>query len=250
MHLDVFAEGNSILHRVDPRVKLLAFSPLVCVVATAKGIQCPLYAVFVACALAALARVNVRALLERILIINAFIMPLWLFLPIGTPGCTIMSAGPIVITADGVSLALAITLKTNAITLITIAVLGTSEVLSLTHALLHLRFPVKLVYLFFFCYRYIALMHEEYQRLRKAIAVRAFRPETNLHTYKTYAYIIGMLLVRSYERSQRIYQAMLCRGFTGKFPLLRHFYLKASDYAFVAIMTLITVSMLFVSDGP
>ncbi|KJU85770.1 cobalt ABC transporter permease CbiQ, partial [Candidatus Magnetobacterium bavaricum] len=219
MHLDVFADGNSPLHRIDPRVKFLVFLPLVCVVATAKGIHCPLYALFVACTLAALARLNARALLERMLIINAFIMPLWIFLPIGAQGSAIITAGPFVITSGGVSLALAITLKTNAITLITVAVLGTSEVLTLTHALLHLRCPVKLVYLFFFCYRYIALMHEEYQRLRRAIVIRAFRPKTNLHTYKTYAYIVGMLLVRSHERSQRIYQAMLCRGFTGKFPL-------------------------------
>ncbi|KJU87130.1 cobalt ABC transporter permease CbiQ [Candidatus Magnetobacterium bavaricum] len=246
MHLDVFAEGNSPLHRVDPRAKFLAFAPLVCIVAAAKGIHCPLYALFVACALAVLARLDARVLLERMLIINAFIVPLWIFLPIGTQGCPIIVAGPIVVTSEGVSLALAITLKTNAITLITVAVLGTSEVLALTHALLHLRCPVKLVYLFFFCYRYIALMHEEYQRLCRAITIRAFRPKTNLHTYKTYAYVVGMLLVRSHERSQRIYQAMLCRGFTGKFPLLQHFYLKASDYLFLAIMTLVSVSMLLV----
>ncbi|MBF0536723.1 MAG: cobalt ECF transporter T component CbiQ [Nitrospirae bacterium] len=246
MHLDVFAEGDSPLHRVDPRIKFLAFSPLVCVVALTQGIQRPLYALSIACVLTVIARVNAGLLMERMMVVNAFIMPLWVFLPIGTPGRAVISAGTIVVTSEGGLLALSITLKTNAIALMTVAVLGTSEVLSLTHALLHLRFPVKLVYLFFFCYRYIGLLHEEYQRLRRAITIRAFRPRTNLHTYKTYAYLVGMLLVRSYERSQRIYQAMLCRGFTGKFPLLRHFYLKTSDYVFLALMTIITVSMIFV----
>ncbi len=248
MHLDVFAEGNSPLHRVDPRIKFLAFLPLVFVVAVTNGMYCQFYALFVAGLLTALAKLNVRMLLERMLVVNAFILPLWVFLPFGAPGRSIISLWSFTITAEGVILALSITLKTNAIALLTVAVLGTSEVLSLTHALLHLRLPVKLVYLFFFCYRYIGILHEEYQRLKRGIAIRAFSAKTNLHTYKTYAYIAGMLLVRSYERSDRVYKAMICRGFTEKFPLMRHFYAKKTDYVFLTIMNLVAISMLLIKD--
>jgi cobalt/nickel transport system permease protein len=127
-------------------------------------------------------------------------------------------------------------MKTNAIALATITLLGTSEVFSLAHALVHLRVPMKLVYLFFFFYRYISVMHEEYLRLRRAMTLRSFKPGTNIHTYRSYAYLIGMLLVRSFDRSERIYRAMLARGFQGRFPVMRHFHLHTADVVFAVGM--------------
>jgi cobalt/nickel transport system permease protein len=73
--------------------------------------------------------------------------------------------------------------------------------------------------------------------------VRAFRPKSNMHTYKTYAYLVGMLIVRSYDHSQRIYNAMLCRGFTGKFPIITHFHMHPWDYTFGCLMILTTLIM-------
>ena len=79
-------------------------------------------------------------------------------------------------------------------------------------------------------------MHEEYSRLRNAVIIRCFKAGTNIHTYRTYAYLVGMLIVRSYERSQRIYQAMLCRGFKGRFPVISHFRLRKGDVVFGLLM--------------
>lgn len=105
-----------------------------------------------------------------------------------------------------------------------IALLSTSSIFNLIHALHHLNFPEKLIQLFFFTYRHIYTIHSEYIKLNNAIKIRGFKPKTNLNTYKTYAYLVGMMLVRSYVRSKRVYDAMLCRGFKGKFWILDHFY--------------------------
>jgi cobalt/nickel transport system permease protein len=77
--------------------------------------------------------------------------------------------------------------------------------------------------------------------------IRCFRPKTNLHTYKTYAYLVGMLIVKSYDRSQKIYDAMLCRGFAGKFPIISHFELKKADLFFGFLMGLITIILAIIS---
>jgi cobalt/nickel transport system permease protein len=79
--------------------------------------------------------------------------------------------------------------------------------------------------------------------MRRAITIRSFQAKTNLHTYRTYAYLVGMLLVRSFDHSQRIYKAMLCRGFTGNFPIISHFELKRRDIIFGILMTFITIIM-------
>jgi cobalt/nickel transport system permease protein len=95
-----------------------------------------------------------------------------------------------------------------------------------------LRLPDKLCHLLLFTYRYIYVFEQEFRRLVQAMKIRGFRPRTNLHTYRSYAYLAAMLLVRSFDRAERVFQAMLCRGFNGTFYSLRTFLLAApgSDF--------------------
>ena len=73
--------------------------------------------------------------------------------------------------------------------------------------------------------------------------VRCFTPKTNRHTYRSLAYLAGMLIARSFDRSERIHQAMLCRGFDGRFWILDHFSLKGRDTVFLIFMTMITAGL-------
>jgi len=239
MHLEEFAEGSTLLHRLDPRVKFLAAGPVMVLTAVMPGVLGPASALLLAIALGVIGKLDIRKLFLRLAAVNVFIFILWLFIPFSYPGETLFSVGPFVATQEGASYALSITLKTNALVLMTIAVFGTSEAFALAHALVHLKIPAKLVYLFFFVYRYVGVLHDEYTRLRHAMAVRGFRAGTNMLTYKAFGYLIGMLLVKSYERSRRIYNAMLCRGFHGHFPIASHFHLHKDDIWFSAAMLLI-----------
>jgi cobalt/nickel transport system permease protein len=192
-------------------------------------------------ALVAVARLNISKVLNRLVVANVFVLMLWAFLPFSVPGEALFEIGPLSATREGLALSASITIKTNAIVLATIALLGTSQAFSLAHALVHMKVPGKLVHLFFFFYRYISVLHEEYLKLRTAMRVRAFAPRTNAHTYRSYAYLLGMLIVRSFERSERIYRAMLCRGFHGHFPVISHFHLRGADIAFGLLMVAATV---------
>ncbi|MFZ5908055.1 MAG: cobalt ECF transporter T component CbiQ [Nitrospirota bacterium] len=243
MHLEEFAEGSSLFHRLDPRVKFLSLMPYIIVVAVMKDLYYPVIALLISALMIAVARIDLKKLFNRLAAVNIFILLLWVFLPFTYPGETLFHAGPLSVSREGIFFSLSITLKANAIVLATISVLGTSEVFSLAHALVHLKVPGKLVHLFFFFYRYISVLHEEYTALKRAISMRAFRPRTTMHTYKTYAYLVGMLLVRSYDRSERVYNAMLCRGFTGRFPIITHFHMHTRDYVFGSVMTLTTLVM-------
>lgn len=243
MHLEEFAEGSSIFHRLDPRVKFISLMPYIIVIAVMKDLKFPAIALLASALMIAFARIDIKKLLNRLGAVNIFILLLWLFLPFSHPGEVFLYFGPLSVSREGIFFALSVTLKANAIVLATIAILGTSEVFSLAHALVHLKVPEKLVYLFFFFYRYISVLHDEYTTLKRAISVRAFRPKTNMHTYKTYAYLVGMLIVRSYDRSERVYNAMLCRGFTGRFPIITHFHMHTRDYAFGGLMFFTTLTM-------
>ena len=231
-----FSVGDSLLHRLDPRVKIIVALLFSVIVAVTDKYTSLLSALLFAVVIVAVARLKTKEIISRLLVVNSFIFLLWLMLPFTFPGKNIYTLGPLNISQEGIKYALLITIKSNSIILAGIALLSTSSIFNLVHALRHLHFPDKLTQLFFFTYRYIHTIHSEYIRLNNALKIRGFKPQTNLHTYKTYAYLVGIMLVRSYDRSKRVYDAMLCRGFKGKFWTLNHFVFKKSDFIAGTVM--------------
>jgi cobalt/nickel transport system permease protein len=114
---------------------------------------------------------------------------------------------------------LIIAARANAIVLVLTALLTTMEAADLARALRALRVPPALVTLFLLTGRYVFVLQTEYQRLRQAMRVRAFRPKMDRHTLRTFGNLAGMLVVKGFDRSERVYQAMKCRGYTGAIPL-------------------------------
>jgi cobalt/nickel transport system permease protein len=144
----------------------------------------------------------------------------------------------------GVTLAAQITLKSNAILLAFIALMATMPFATLGHALHRLRVPEKIVHLLLMTYRYIFVIEHEYLRLMRAAKIRGFRPGTNVNTYRTFAFIMGMLFVRSAERAEKVHQAMLCRGFKGKFYSLQEFRSSGVGWLFSIIMTILIIGLI------
>jgi cobalt/nickel transport system permease protein len=251
MHLEEFAEGASLWHRMDPRVKIVGVACFAVVTAVSHELVALSFALAVALVALFSARLDLKKVAIRLGAVNLFVAFLWFFLPFTTPGHEIASFGPLTVKSEGLALALGITMKANAVMSALIALLGTSTVFSLVHALTHIYVPEKLVQLFFFCYRYISTIHEEYTRLRSSMRIRSFTPKANLHTYRSAANLLGMLFVRSFERSQRIYQAMLLRGFNGTFWTLNHFHMHRSDWWALTGMALcvLTVAGLEITGG-
>lgn len=66
-----------------------------------------------------------------------------------------------------------------------------------------------------FTIRYIDLLRREYLRLHVAMRARAFVARNNRHSWRSFGYLLGMLLVRSHDRSERILWAMKCRAYHG-----------------------------------
>jgi cobalt/nickel transport system permease protein len=181
---------------------------------------------------------------KRLLPLNAVFLLLAICLPFTTPGRPMAVLGAASLSREGLFLAAAIALKGNAIVLVMLDLLGSMEPATLGHALNHLHVPQKLSLLLLFTIRYLDVLNQEYSRLRAAMRVRAFRPGMNRHTYRTFGYLVGMLLVRSLDRSERILAAMKCRGFAGRFYLLDHFAFTKNDLPFctasLAVLVLIT----------
>jgi cobalt/nickel transport system permease protein len=170
-----------------------------------------------------ISRLPLWEVVKRVALVNGFVLFFWFVIPFTYPGEAVLSLGPLTATREGILICARITLKSNAILLAFIALIATSSIASLGAALGSLGVPEKMVHLLLLNYRYIFVMEEEYHRLVRSLTVRGFQPSTRVHTYKTFAYLVGMLFVRASERAERVYMAMLCRGFDGKFHSLHEF---------------------------
>ena len=212
--------GSSPLHVLDARVKLIAAAAFSVGTAVLTSAPVAVFALAAAAVLLIAARPPMRAVARRLLVANAFIGAMWLFLPWSVPGEAVAAVGPVELTDAGLARSVLITLKCNAILAAVIALLATSTTGDLAHALRSLRVPRKLVMMFFFCVRYVGRIGGEYRRLADAARMRAFRPRPDRRTYRAFAELAGTLLVRTSDRAGRVYQAMLCRGFRGSFPEL------------------------------
>jgi len=106
----------------------------------------------------------------------------------------------------------------------------------LMHALRHLRVPPLLVAIISFMFRYLSVLVEEVTRLLRARQARSARLEPGkgggsiAWRARVAGNMAGQLFLRSLERSDRVYNAMLARGFQGQFVTLNPHVMQPRDW--------------------
>ena len=233
----------SFIMRIDPRARLVVGFVSTLILAVAVQWRAVALGLLLAVGLCAAARIPWGGLRARLIGVNVFLLMLPVVLPWSVPGAPLWSAGGWVYSREGLELAMIIVLKGNAIILLLSALIGTIDAASLAHALEHLRLPRKLVHLLIFTVRYLEVLHEEAQRLYRAARVRGFEAGAALHTYHTLSRLLGMLLVRSVDRSERILAAMKARGYCGRFYLLNHFHWSSRDGMFCVAALVVCMAL-------
>ncbi|WP_424927550.1 cobalt ECF transporter T component CbiQ [Amaricoccus tamworthensis] len=221
------------LNMLDPRTRVIAAVLFAVVVVGCRHIPVLAAALGVAVLLMLSARVPMRTTLRRMIAMDGFIIFVLVFMPFTMPGDTMFTVLGFEASWQGFHRAVEIGLTANAAILALMSLVGSLEPVTVGHALFRLRVPERLVHLMMFTVRYIEVLREEYQRLRQAMLARGFQARKNgLHTWRSFGYLIGMMLVRAVERSERILGAMKCRGFTGRFPVLNTVSWTRADVVF------------------
>jgi len=229
---------------VDPRMRLLvaaAMSVVIAVVDRFDALGIAAAAVVAGYLLSGLS----PGVFRRLVPLNVVMLMLLVVLPLttATAGKPLWQFGPLAWSQEGLLLAAMTALKGNLIVLTLIVLLGRLDAVTLGHAMNHLHVPDKLTHLLLFTVRYLDVLHAEYLRLRAAMKMRAFRPRMSRHTYRTFGFLAGMLLIRSFNRAERIVAAMKCRGFRGRFYLFDHFHFSWYDLPFTATSLAILVAI-------
>jgi len=124
---------------------------------------------------------------------------------------------------------------TLALILLSLLILST-EISSLIGAIRKLGAPEVINLIAAMMLRYVAMLTEEFQRMSRARSARAGAPLSGIALFQIHGNQAGLLLVRSWERAERIHNAMLSRGFTGTMPELRKEIMNGRDWLFTAIV--------------
>ncbi len=204
----------------DPRVRL-AVALAACVAAVAlQSLTALLVALVLAIAALVAARPDWRTVGRRLLALEGFMAMIIVMLPFTVPPAgdvILFRLGPLTASEEGLHQAVTILLKTNIVVLLLTAMIGGLEATAFGRALATLGLPGRMVTLLLLTVRYLDVLQRDYAQLRRAMRVRGFRARVDRHSLRSIGYLVGMLLVRSFDRSERILNAMRCRGFDGTF---------------------------------
>ncbi|MCM8772784.1 MAG: cobalt ECF transporter T component CbiQ [Candidatus Omnitrophica bacterium] len=225
------------IEKVDPRLRLIICFVYSIIVAIEKNLDFIKYFSILPFFLLFFIE-NFKNFLKNFFIINFFILFFWVFLPFNIPGKPLYKIFIFSGTVEGVKYALLITFKTNLIFITNFVLIFSSHPFKIIHALHHLHLPEKLINILFLTARYIPVIENELNKIFKSLKARSFKFRTNLHTYKTIGNLVGILILRSYLKSDRIYKAMLLRSFSGTFWIYNHFEWKKKDTLFSIMATI------------
>lgn len=241
--MDSLSYGDSAIHRLDPRAKLL-----VTLVFIAAVVSVPKYALarlmpffLFPVVMASLANLPVGFLLGRLAIVSPFALLIGIFNPL-LDREVLLQLGPLAVTGGWISFASVMVrfVLTIGAALILIA---TTSFPGICHALERLRVPKAFVVQLMFLYRFVFVLTEEALRIIRARRLRSFG--TRSPELKQFVQIVGVLFLRAVDRAERVYWAMGNRGFDGKIRTLRRLRFRARDGIFLTVCVVVLVLLRF-----
>lgn len=120
---------------------------------------------------------------------------------------------------------------------ILLAFLGsTTPLAQILWAMRKLGAPESLNMILAMMFRYTSLLSEEWAKLQRARDSRTVRPLGGLALANVYGRQLGTLLLRSWDRADRIHAAMLSRGFHGMWPVREQSVWRWRDTAAVLLI--------------
>ena len=247
--LDRYSDHDSVIHRLDPRGKLVVtFAFIVAVVLTpfSSWLAYGLYFAVIA-VLIALSRLPVSHFLKRSLVIIPFVLLMAVFIPFFKEGEVAGSYNlwlwQVSVTHSGLQVLWNIMAKAWLSILSLILLTSTARFTSILKGLEQLRMPKVIVMIMSFMYRYIFLLTDEVLRMKQARDSRNFGGGRKLWQIGTVGNMIGTLFIRSYERGERVYASMVARGFDGNSRTLERLCFGRRDALFIAVLGMALVSI-------
>ncbi|MEN8906381.1 MAG: cobalt ECF transporter T component CbiQ [Clostridiales bacterium] len=235
-NLDEFARKDSLIHRINPTIKLLTTVIFLFIVISFDKYNISglfiffLYPVLVF----SLADIPLVPIIKRILIIEPFIIGIGILNPLlESHSTTIFN----ITFSIGWITFLSILIKSLLTITATLLLISTTGFDKIASALRSLKVPKIFVLQLLLTYRYISVLLEELIRMIRAYTLRSpFKKGIHISNWGSFA---GQLILRTFDRAQRLYFAMCARGFTGDYEFSssdkKYSKVKVKDYIYILV---------------
>ncbi|MGD2174271.1 MAG: cobalt ECF transporter T component CbiQ [Candidatus Brocadiaceae bacterium] len=232
MHLpeiDKYAHLDSPLHRWDARVKVATLTVLLLATVLTRTWPAAIAGLGVALVAVGLSRIPPKFLFVHLRWVLLFCALLLIVVPLTAGGEPTWRLGPVAVSGQGLAQAGLVTVRANAAVLLLLVTMGTARFTVTLAALRQLRVPRVAVQILAFAYRYIFVLLDELSRMLSAARARGSEEASLGRLLHNTGSMVGMLFVRSFDRTDRVYHAMLARGYQGEVRTLDDFRLRAAD---------------------
>lgn len=234
-YLDTLSYKDTFVHRLDPRVKVaLTFIFAMTVVSFDKYEIAGLLPFFLfPVVFIAVGDIPVKFILKKLLFVSPFAVFVGIFNPLLDTRVMVDLYG-IHISGGWISL-ISIIIKFLLTISSALLLIATTSFPGVCGGLQKLGMHDLFVSQLLFLYRYIFVLMEETMRMVRARDMRSMGKRGS--DIRVFINLAGVLFSRTVERSEKIYQAMLSRGFNGKIPSSRLHRVRAGDISFAFVTT-------------
>lgn len=233
--LEDLAQGNTWVHALHPLVKLLATLCYIVAVVSFQRDEILMLLPFVLYPwlMFTLGEIPAGPILRKLILVSPFVISIGIMNPIfdRTP---VEVAG--IILAHGWLTFGSILIKSGLTLSASLLLIATSGLDQLAQSLRMLRVPKIFVLQLLLTYRYLSVLLEELARMLRAYGLRA--PGQRGVRREAWGPFVGQLLLRTMDRAQRVYQAMVLRGFSGEYHPGRIPRMNARDLAYLTLWIL------------
>jgi len=247
LDIDRYATIKSPIQEWDARYKIAGITTWSLMISSIQTLPMAMFALLAAASLLAVARLPLDFIWKGTRWVLFFLLPFLVIMPLSYPNGTELHFLGIPFAPAGFRLALLVVIKAVAIVMSAYGIFATCRFDVAMIALQHLKCPRVLVQMLIFTYRYIFVFVGELERRETAMKARGFVAKTDAATLRILGNFVGTLLVRSFERTERIYKAMLSKGYQGEYHTMTEFRSTAGDPTKLALAVAATL-VLFLLD--
>jgi cobalt/nickel transport system permease protein len=212
--IDEYSQLNSPFHRWELRCKLIGFLVLIFAFSYVQDLFILLVMVAVTAAIYIISRLPVSFMLRRWRYPSFFLLVVVFVLPFVSGQTVIMSLGPLDLRQEGLFSVLLIAIRFLSILTLGLVLFGTAPFINTIKAMRALGLPAIMADMVLLSFRYLHEIGNDLWKMQIAAKLRGFhRHRFSLRNLSVPAWLSGSILVRSYERSDGIYRAMILRGY-------------------------------------
>ncbi|MFK7804113.1 MAG: cobalt ECF transporter T component CbiQ [Anaerolineae bacterium] len=241
--IDTYAHLDSPLHRWENRYKIAGLFILAFAFAYVKDMRLLPFMLLITAGLYAASKLPLPFLFTRLKIPGFILLGIVISLPFLAGTTEIFSIGPVSIQLEGVLSAVLIAVRFVCIITLSLLIFATDSIINTIKGLTGLKLPPIMADMLLLTYRYLFEMGHSLRTTQTAVRLRGFQNDRlSRGKLETLAALLGNLIVRSYEQSERVYHAMILRGYGATVVTPDMFHATGRDRLFFAIVLLIAIA--------